>query len=110
MTKAKVQPSASQAKEADKAPKTDKTTKAEKTTDTMASYLDQLLLKGGTWEEMAHKAEAEAARRNHVNLYVTLLKAHLNYRTKKNAGWLGELRTTTDGVFPKVPRGKAGKR
>ena len=70
----------------------------------MARYVDGIVEKGGTWNQMSAKAKAEGERRGLKQKYTEgYFKFHINYREKEEKGWLKGLgmEITEKGVYSK---------
>lgn len=76
---------------------------------TMASELDKIILKGGTFEEMIAAAQERSKKLGgSIKYNKGVIKAHITYREKKNPKYLGNLKQTETGIFEK-PAKKAKK-
>jgi hypothetical protein len=79
------------------APKVDKTKKEPKVT--IASKFDEILTKGGDWKTLVEKAQAEAKELGStVKINIGVLRAHANYRLKKDVKYLGDMILSDTGV------------
>ena len=66
-----------------------------------ANIADQLIIKGGTWEELTTKLRDVARDRNqNMKWSVGQIKAHIKYRDTKTPNWkLGnKIQITKDGI------------
>jgi hypothetical protein len=71
---------------------------------TMAGKLDEIIHKGGTWEELIAKAETESKKMHFRMKYSKgVLNAHIRYRTitQKNPNYLKDHMVTDKGIYPK---------
>jgi hypothetical protein len=87
----------------EKAPKKEKapgddTKKFPKREGSMAQYMDGVVTKGGTWEEMLEDVVAECKERKVTICTLGGLKAHVKYRLSKNEEFLGKLKMTEKGI------------
>lgn len=76
---------------------------------TIASKFDDILTKGGKWEQLVTKAQ-EAVKELGATMKVNtgVLRAHAAYRIKKDNKYLGQLVLTAEGIAKPV-QAKKGK-
>lgn len=86
--------------------KKDKAPKKEKG-PTIAHELDTIILKGGEFDELVKAAQEASDKLGGTMKYTTgVIKAHIRYREIKNPKYLGNLKQTDKGLFPKPERKK----
>lgn len=68
-----------------------------------ASVLDQIILTGGTYEELTEKADAAAAPlKTKIKHYTpALFRTHMRYRNSLKPGFFAGVEVTDKGIFPK---------
>lgn len=69
---------------------------------TVASKCDEIIAKGGKWEDLvaaANKVSKDLGSTMKFNTGV--IKAHIRFREKKNPHYLGNLKITETGLFAK---------
>lgn len=65
----------------------------------MAEFMDNLVKKGGTWEELAKTCEKEGKKRElRTKFTPSTMKAHVKFRVSKDPKFLGKLKITNDGI------------
>lgn len=65
----------------------------------MAEFMDNLVKKGGTWEELAKTCEKEGKKRElRTKFTPSTMKAHVKFRVSKDPKFLGKLKMTNDGI------------
>jgi len=65
----------------------------------LAEFIDKLILKGGNFDVIADAATKEAEKRGlKIRYNEKGIRYHINYRLKRNSGWLGELKITEKGI------------
>jgi len=65
----------------------------------MATFIDNVLLKGGFWDDMIDVCKEEAEERGYKpDINKGALNNHIKIRLKKNPEWLGELEITDEGL------------
>jgi hypothetical protein len=67
-----------------------------------ASVLDNILLAGGTFEELVAKADAAAVPlKTKIKHYTaSLFATHMRYRETKKPGFFNSVKVTETGIFP----------
>lgn len=63
-----------------------------------AQYMDSVVTKGGTWDEMLEDVVAECKERKVTVYTLGGLKAHVKYRLSKDEKFLGKLKVTEKGI------------
>ena len=72
-----------------------------------AHYEDEVLLKGGSWEELIATISTEATKRGYkIPISKSYLKAHINYRLVRDKQYLGDLTLTETGIVKATKKGK----
>ena len=79
----------------------------------MAGKLDEIIAKGGTWEQLVKRAEAVSKELGgHVKYNKGVIWAHIKYRTvtQKKADYLGDNQVTDEGIGIEKVVTKKGKK
>lgn len=65
----------------------------------MAEFYDSITREGGTWEELAKLCVEEGKRKGlPKKMTAGVLRAHINFRLKKNPDYFGKMKITKEGV------------
>lgn len=71
----------------------------------MATELDKIILKGGSFEELIKAAQERSKKLGgSIKYNAGVIKAHIRYREIKNPKYLGNLKVTETGIFEKVAK------
>jgi len=66
---------------------------------TMASFIDDVVLVGGSWEDMIAVCQEESTKRGYkIPINRSALNTHLKYRMTRNPEFLGKLTITDAGI------------
>jgi hypothetical protein len=60
--------------------------------------VDAIVKKGGSWEKLVEAINVEATKAQAKPWAIGQLKAHVRFRTKKNAAFFGKLNMTEKGM------------
>jgi hypothetical protein len=68
--------------------------------DTLASALDDLISKGGSWEYLESEGNKQALRLGlKTKCTPPIYRAHITYRQIKDENYLGRRKVTSRGIF-----------